>query len=693
MGASEQTSGDQSSDRIQRADCAGRGVFRVMKVGSEAWSRLRVLVAVGVLLGMAVGTGLIVVLGDDGLAGLGLPDPGLLTRAALPPMRVLCECAALVAVGSLLLAGFLVPPQPSGYLAAGGYAAVRTARVAALIWALSAAGMIPLLAADALGRPVTDVLDLRLLASMTSILSQVGAWALTAGIALILAGLCWTILTWGAAVWLFALSVIGLMPVALTGHSSAGGAHDVATNSLLYHLIAATLWVGGLVALLAHLARRGDHAGLACARFSRVALVCWIVMATSGAINALVQVTPDRLLTTYGLLVLGKVAALVVLGAIGWLHRRGAVAAVVERSDLSAVLRLGCVEVLVMFATIGLAVALSRAAPPGGVAAQPSRTEVVLGYDLAGPPTPLRLLLDWRPDLVFGVAALVLAVGYFAGVQQLRRRGDGWPVGRTAAWLGGCSIILIATSSGIGRYSMAMFSVHMAVHMLLSMMAPILLVLGGPVTLALRVLPTAGVGHPPGPREWLLAFIRSWIVRMTTHPLMALGMYVTSFYVMYLTSLYDALAPSHWAHLVMNAYFIVMGYAYYWLIVGIDRAPHQLPYLGKLGLVLAAMPFHAFFGISLIRSATVLGGDYYRSLALPFVPDLLADQRVGGAMAWALGEIPMGIVLIALLVQWIRADTPKAYRIEREAESADDGELAMYNSLLARMANRHPARD
>lgn len=656
-----------------------------------------VLVAAGVLLGMAVGAGLLVFLGSDGLTGVGLPDFVLFTRAALPAVRVLSECAAVVTVGSLLVAAFLVPPQASGYLDTGGYAAVRTARIAALIWALTAALMVPLLAADVLGRPVTEVLDLRLLVSMASALSQVGAWALTAGIVLVLTGFCWTALTWGAAVWLFALSIVGLTPVALTGHISADGAHDVATNSLLYHLVAAALWVGGLVALLAHLARRGDHAGLACARFSRLALVCWIVMAASGVINALVRVRPDQVLTTYGLLVLGKVAALMVLGVIGWLHRRGVVAAVVERGAGLAILRLGGVEVLVMFATIGLAVALSGTAPPGGIGAQLSRTEVLLGYNLAGPPTPARLLLDWRPDLVFGVAALVLAGVYLAGVRRLRRRDDpehhAWPMGRTAAWLGGCATILIATSSGIGRYSMAMFSVHMSVHMLMSMMAPILLVLGAPVTLALRALPPAGAANPPGPREWLRAFTHSWVVRLSTHPLIALGMYVGSFYVLYFTGLYDVTVPSHWAHLAMNAYFLLMGYAYYWLIIGIDPPPHTMSYLGKLGLLLAAMPFHAFLGISLMRTATVIGGDYYRSLALPFVPDLLADQRVGGAMAWALGEIPMVMVLVALLVQWSRTDAREAHRFDRRAESDGDAELAAHNALLARLAQRSPARD
>ncbi|MDQ4021370.1 MAG: bifunctional copper resistance protein CopD/cytochrome c oxidase assembly protein [Actinomycetota bacterium] len=656
-------------------------------------ARIGVLVAVAALLATAIGAGLVVALGGDGLAQLGLPDSGLLTRAGLPAVRVLSECAGVVTVGSLLLAAFLVPPQASGYLDTGGYAAVRTARIAALVWALCSALMVPLLGAQALGRPVTEVLNPLLLGSLVSELSQPGAWALTAGIALVLAGFCWIALSWGAVVWLSMLSIVGLMPVALTGHSSAGGAHDVATSSLLYHLVAAALWVGGLIALLAHLARRGDHAGLATQRFSKLALVCWIVMAASGVINALIRVTPDQLLSAYGLLVLGKVTALLALGVVGWLHRRSAVAAVVDRSDRSAILRLGGVEVLIMFATIGIAVALSQTAPPGGVAAQPSRTEVLLGYDLSGPPTLARLLLEWRLDLVFGVAALALAGAYLAGVRRLQLRGDAWPVGRTVAWLTGCATVLIATSSGIGRYSMAMFSVHMGVHMLLSMLAPILLVLGGPVTLALRALPPAGKGNPPGPREWLQAFTHSWIVRMSTHPLMALSMYIASFYVMYFTGLYDAAAPSHWAHLVMNAHFLLMGYVYYWLIVGIDPAPRRLPYLGKLGLLVAAMPFHAFFGISLMGSDTVIGGDFYRVLALPFVPDLLADQRVAGAMAWSLGEIPMVVVLVALLVQWARSDAREARRFDRRAESDGETELVAYNALLAQLAERPPARD
>jgi len=661
------------------------------ETASPSRGGLGALIALGVALAAAVGAGLTLALGADALTALGLPDPGLLTRTALPAVGTIAECAAVVAVGSLLLGAFLVPPQASGYLDVSGYAGLRTAQAAAVTWTLAAAAMVPLSVADAVGRPVAEVLSPPLLADLVPRVTQAGAWALTAGIAMLVAAGCWAALSWGSTVGLFVLAVTGLLPVALTGHSSAGGAHDVATNSLIYHLVAAALWVGGLIAVLAHLSRRGPHAGLVASRFSRLALVCWIVMAASGTVNALIRVAPGQLFTTsYGALVLAKVTALIALGAFGAAQRRGAVVAV-GRGDRGAMVRLGGVEVLLMLATIGLAVALGRTPPPSGVAADPSRIEVLIGYDLVGPPTAVGLLLDWRFDLVYGVLALVLAGGYLAGVRRLHRRGDGWPVGRTVAWLAGCATVLVATSSGIGRYSAAMFSVHMTNHMLLSMLAPVLLVLGAPVTLALRALPSAGNG-PPGPREWLLAFLHSGFLRALTHPLVVLALFVGSFYAIYFSGLFDAAVPSHPAHLAMNAHFLLVGYAFYWTIIGIDPAPRRLPHLGKLGLLLASMPFHAFFGITLMSSSEVIGGDFYQALALPFVPDLLADQQLAGGMAWASGEIPLVVVLIALLIQWFRADERDARRSDRKADADGDAELAAYNAMLAEMGGRDHTR-
>ena len=426
----------------------------------------------------------------------GLSTPDRITTLGLPAVRVVAEIAMAVAVGALLLAAFLVPPQRSGYLDVAGYRAVRAAASAALVWALAAALMVPLTVADSVGRPLGDVLDVGLLAQTVPRLSTATAWLVTALIALLVLAACRTVLGWGWTVVTFGLCVLGPLPVALTGHSATGGAHDIASDSLVLHVVAACLWVGGLVAVLATAVARGPDrtAALATAvpRYSRMALVCWVTLGLTGVVNALLRVAPADLFTTgYGALVVAKTVALITLGAFGWAHRRRTVGRAAA-GEPRALVRLGVGEVVLMLATIGLAVALGRSAPPPTAAGPPSRTEVLIGYDLVDPPTALRLLLDWRFNLIFGTAALVLAAVYLAGVRRLRRRGDAWGPGRTIAWLCGCAALLLATSSGIGRYGPAMFSVHMAEHMILSMLVPILLVMGGPVTLALRALPPAG---------------------------------------------------------------------------------------------------------------------------------------------------------------------------------------------------------
>ena len=649
------------------------------------------LLAVSALLAAAVAVALLMLSGGSTYVIVGLPDPGVLTHYGIGVVRVLADAASVVCIGALLLAAFLVPPQRSGVLARDGYAAVRTAGIAAWAWFVASLASVLFTAADGAGKPVIELFSGQALLELVDAIEQPKAWLITAAIALLIALGCRLVLSWGWTAVLFFAAVAGLVPVAVTGHSASGGSHDLATNSLLYHLVAAALWVGGLLALLAHGWRRGEHLTLAATRFSKLALACWLVMAVSGVLNVLVRISPGDLLTTdYGLLVVAKIVALLVLGVFGQQQRTRGVRALTDGQGGAQLLRLAAVELLIMFVTIGVATALSRTPPPSGSRTQPSTAELLIGYDLTGPPTVLRLLFDWRFDLVYGTVAIVLALLYLAGVLRLRRRGDRWPPGRTASWLAGCLVVLLATSSGIGRYYPAMFSVHMGGHMLLSMVAPVLLVLGGPVTLALRALPVAGKDSPPGPREWLLAFVRSPLAKVLTHPIVALALFIGSFYVLYFSGLFDTALNYHWAHLLMNAHFLLAGYVFYWPVIGIDPAPRRLPHMGRLGLMFAAMPFHAFFGVILMSKQTVIGESFYQSLHLPWVTDLLADQRLGGGIAWASGELPVLLVLIALLVQWARADDREARRSDRREDASGDADLAAYNVMLQQLAEGRP---
>jgi putative copper resistance protein D len=648
------------------------------------------LVGAGAAVAALVAAVLTALVGAPGLAIPGLSDPGRIVELGLPAVRAVAEVAMVVAIGALLLAAFLVPPQRSGYLGVAGYRGVRAASWAALAWAVASAAMVPLSVADAVGRPLRDVLDVGVLVQAVPRLTTATAWTLTALVALLVLAGGRTVLSWGWTAVVFGVCLLGPLPVALTGHSAAGGSHDVASDSLVLHVLAVSLWVGGLVALLALAATRGPGRAAALAtavpRYSSTALVCWLVVGITGVVNALLRMAPSDLLTTsYGALVVAKAAALGLLGAFGLAHRRRSVVPAAA-GDGGALVRLGAAEVTIMLATVGLAVALGRSAPPAAAEAPPSRTEVLIGYDLTAPPTALRLALDWRFNLIFGTAAIALAVLYAAGVRRLRRRGDRWPVGRTVGWLSGCAALLVGTSSGIGRYGPAMFSVHMAEHMILSMLVPILLVLGAPVTLSLRALPPAGRSGPPGPREWLLAAVHSPPARFLTHPLVALPLFVGSYYALYFSGLFAAALPQHAAHVFMNVHFLLTGLLFFWPLIGIDPAPRRLPPAARLGVLFASVPFHAFFGVAIMSSTTAVGGDFYRSLALPWVPDPLRDQQLGGGLAWASGELPLLLVVIVLLVQWSRQDERSARRADRRADADGDADLAAYNAMLRRLA-------
>ncbi|MGB6275592.1 MAG: cytochrome c oxidase assembly protein, partial [Rhodococcus sp. (in: high G+C Gram-positive bacteria)] len=369
-------------------------------------------------------------------------------------------------------------------------------------------------------------------------------------------------------------------------------------------------------------------------------------------------------------------------------RRRALPALVADPSARGPLLRFAGAEVLVLAATIGMAVGLGRTPPPAEIDPNLTTTEAALGYNLSGPPTFARMALDWRFDLIFGTAAIVMAVVYLIGVRRLRLRGDAWPVGRTVAWVLGCLTLLISTSSGIGRYSTAVFSVHMTGHMMLSMLAPVLLALGGALTLALRVLPAAGKDGVPGMREWLLIGLHSRISQFLTHPLVASLIFVGGFYVLYLGGIFGAVLDSHGAHLLMNLHFVLSGYLFYWTVIGVDPSPRKIAPVTKLAVVFGSLPFHAFFGVALMSMNTVMGAWFYRTLGLDWNSDLLGDQKLGGGIAWATGEVPLVLVMLALLIQWSRSDDRDARRGDRAAERDHDADLAAHNAMFAELARR-----
>ncbi|WP_055551499.1 cytochrome c oxidase assembly protein [Streptomyces sp. NBRC 110028] len=302
------------------------------------------------------------------------------------------------------------------------------------------------------------------------------------------------------------------------------------------------------------------------------------------------------------------------------------------------------------------------------------------------PPFTLSRGLQFGGDPFFLVGCVLALALYGWGVARLWRRGDRWPVGRLAAFVAGVLTIVVAMCTGLNDYGMVMFSVHMVQHMIISMVSPILLLLGAPVTLALRALPAAGRGRK-GPRELLVALLHSRYMRFITHPVFTIPLFIASLYGLYFTPLFDFLMGSKAGHIAMMVHFLAVGLVFFWPIMGVDPGPHRPGYVMRMLELFAGMPFHAFFGIALMMATAPMVGTFEHppgSLGI----DALADQNAAGGIAWAFSEVPSVIVLVALVYQWYRSDQRQARRDDRTADRDGDQELAAYNAYLASLQAR-----
>ena len=308
------------------------------------------------------------------------------------------------------------------------------------------------------------------------------------------------------------------------------------------------------------------------------------------------------------------------------------------------------------------------------------------GMNMDLPPFTLGRGLEFSADPFFLAGCVASLVLYAYAVLRLRRRGDSWPVSRTVWFTVGVLSIALMMCTKLNDYGMVMFSVHMVQHMVISMLSPILLLLGAPVTLALRALPVAGRDRT-GPRELLLMLLHSRYMKIITHPVFTIPLFIASLYALYFTPIFDFLMGSTAGHTAMMLHFLGVGLVFFWPIMGVDPGPHRPGYVMRMLELFAGMPFHAFFGIALMMASQPMV-ETYKDPPASLGIDALSDQNWAGGIAWAFSEIPSVLVLVALVFQWYRSEQRTAKRGDRAADRDGDKELNAYNAYLASLQAR-----
>jgi putative membrane protein len=303
------------------------------------------------------------------------------------------------------------------------------------------------------------------------------------------------------------------------------------------------------------------------------------------------------------------------------------------------------------------------------------------------PPTWGRMFLPHLDaSSVVAVLGIVALVVYLGAVVRLRRSGVTWPWWRVVAWIAGTVSLFAVTGTWLNGYSMVLFSVHMTQHMVLSLITPLLLLIGSPVTLALRTLPR-GQGAAGAPRALLLDVLHSRFARFVASPFFTIPLFIASLYGIYFTPLFDALMSNPAGHQLMLAHFVVVGLLFFGPIVAQDPWPRTVSHPGRLLELFLPVPFHAFFGIAIMMAESLLVTTFAHPPA-GWGIDTMADQNDAGGIVWGFGELPTVLVFAVVFFSWASSEDRRGRAIDRAADRTSDAELVAYNARLRKLAEQ-----
>jgi putative copper resistance protein D len=274
------------------------------------------------------------------------------------------------------------------------------------------------------------------------------------------------------------------------------------------------------------------------------------------------------------------------------------------------------------------------------------------------------LLTAWQFGKWFSLIAFVLqvvvAVWYLGAVRRLRRRGRSWSAWRTAAFLSGVLALDIAIVSGLASYDDSVFYVHVIQHLVLMMVAPPLLALGAPITLAIQA-----AKRPLQSR--IIHLLHHPALRILTLPLVAAVLYYGSMYVYFLTGFYPFSLRHPIVHDASHLVMFLLGCCFWWPMLAVDQLPNRPAFSTRIIAMFVGMPLEVFLGLAIMN------------LGSPIAPQhTLSDTHAGGAVFWGASMlITFGAAMI-MLNQWMRQEERAGARRDRRPSAREARRLAMW---------------
>lgn len=287
-----------------------------------------------------------------------------------------------------------------------------------------------------------------------------------------------------------------------------------------------------------------------------------------------------------------------------------------------------------------------------------------------GPPDASLLLTGWSFHVEVWLPVLFAGWAYRVAMRRVDAAHPDNPVPRYRwwAWAGGLVVLIVALASPIERYDTTLFSVHMVQHLLLSMVAAPLLVLGAPMTLLLRV------ATPRARKRLILPVLHSRLLRVLTFPLVTWGLFALVMWGSHFSPLFDAALEDPFVHLLEHGLYLGTALLFWWPVIGADPGPYRLPHAARVGYLALGMPFGSFLGLAIFSSTTVLY-PHYATLGRTWGMSPLEDQALAGGIMWAGGDLVFLIALVLAVAVWLRSEEASARRIDERLDREADGTL------------------
>ncbi len=308
----------------------------------------------------------------------------------------------------------------------------------------------------------------------------------------------------------------------------------------------------------------------------------------------------------------------------------------------------------------------------------------VLAHGGSVPPAPDAgaFLVDWSFDPLVWLPALVALLLWRYGIRKVRREHPGHPVARhrTVSWTLGVLAIVVALDSGIERYDTTLFSVHMVQHLMLTLVAPPLLLYAGPITLILQA------SSPETRRRWILPFLHSRVLRVLSFPVVAWILFAAVMWGSHFSPLFDISLENEWVHRLEHALFLTAALLFWWPVVGPDPSPWRMTPAVKVLYVGLQMPQNTFLALAIYMASTPLYAHYVTTIR-SWGPTPLEDQQAAGGIMWLGGDFAFLTMVILLVYAWMRHEERRTVgedrRLEAERAAIREREVALAARLAA----------